>query len=288
MTETVPKRDRRARLWNTWAFLAVGSADCTDLMETDCRDVLPLLQLLLDGELAEPEASETTAHLRSCAFCSLYLDQTRVLRSLVRQVHREDCQAPQRLRQKLEDSLLSARQQTPTPLPLRRFRARRSPPVAYFRPAATFAVAMLVGALAVGVMAGGVKDPEPPSNVGESALASAKHGSSIRTTAASIRPGTSAEVAPLRANQRTARRLKRRLLRIDRIHVLDGPALLYTFSNDGRIHRIVQSADRTVELGPSPNMGAWVSPVPSFVDETNAWSPPTGPVTVAAFTAAAF
>ena len=256
-------------------------------METDCRDVIPLLQLLLDGELAEPEASEVTAHLKGCAFCSLYLDQTRVLRSLVRQVHREDCQAPEHLRRALESSLLSARQQTPTPLPLRRFRSRRRPPVTYVRTVGAFAVALLVGALAVGVTAGEATDPEPPAGVGKTAVASADLSSNVQPAVASLQPKASSR-SVVYTSRRAVPRVKHGLLRIDRIHVLDGPALLYTFLRGGRIHRIVQSADRTVVLGPSPTMDAWVSPVPSFVDETNAWSPPTGPVTVAAFTAAAF
>ncbi len=252
-------------------------------MTRDCKNILPLLQLLLDGELDEPELSEVTRHLEDCAFCARRVaDEARIRRAL-KEVHEEDCCAPEGLRRGLHDWLSLQSGAAP--------RTEKASSVGAAGARAVWgawapARGLALGAVVVLVGAGLLLRSESPSVYREEkpSVAVAPPPSRARPAKGASRPPAAMRASLPRSGPRPVRTEPRAILRaVDRVELADGPALLFTFEVNGHLRHVAQLADRTIELRPDV-AAAQASPTVSAASTGLSWAPPTGPMTVATFT----
>ena len=77
------------------------------MTETPCPKCESLLQLYLDGELSETEASEAEVHLDACGYCQRQYRFERAFRSYLRQALASEPMSPE-LRVKLVELRVTA------------------------------------------------------------------------------------------------------------------------------------------------------------------------------------
>ena len=71
-------------------------------MHHTCQNILPLLQLYVDGELAEMESNAVEGHIDHCPDCAGILADEFSLRQTLRDGYTDDCAAPQRLKENIQ------------------------------------------------------------------------------------------------------------------------------------------------------------------------------------------
>jgi len=236
-------------------------------MGNDCRSIRPLLLLYMDGELGEPEHSQVCTHIRDCEECARTLSEETTLRRLLKSSMADDCQAPPHLERQLRGWVRMQSQENYAGSDGRN-RSHRSQRIV----AAGFVG--LAAAILLVIAFGRRLDTKPVPEQETASETEVETDNSIRT--ASIRKTRLGEPAT-----RTA--AVRKLQRVERIQLPDGPGLLFTFMDEGEVVHMIQTRNGTFDLNTMATTDLKGTFVPSRDDSTRTWVPPQGPMTVATF-----
>tara|TARA_B100000029_G_scaffold506017_2_gene587941 strand:- start:455 stop:1117 length:663 start_codon:yes stop_codon:yes gene_type:complete len=215
----------------------------------------------MDGELGEPEHSQVCTHIEDCSECAHTLSEETTLRRLLKSSLADDCEAPPHLERQLRGWVRMQSQDGHAGV---RSNASRSQRVV---------VAGFVGLAAaiLLVIAFGRRDYTTPVPGPETVVESER---TIRT----------ANLRKVRVVEPTVGAVTtRKLQRVERIQLSDGPGLLFTFMDEGEVVHMIQTRNGTFELNTMAPANLTGTFVPSRDDATRTWVPPQGPMTVATF-----
>ena len=253
-------------------------------MNKGCKDIRPLLQLFLDQELDDLELDQVSEHLNDCMDCLTVLEDEERFRAILKTVHEEDCVAPETLKNRIEnwvnyqETALSSwssetEDETDEVRLMRRTKVRR-----IFSMAAVAALVVAVAAIIP------QKLPETSSKVSQERALERSASRHAKISTFSTSSASAGGVRTISSTPPSRTPLPRPYAQnLQRIQTAHGPALVFEFSRDGKVYRVVQTRNRTMEIrGTSPFLGRY-SPSPSRFWNGRNWSPPGGDMTVAAF-----